>query len=163
MIMRAIAKLFAMDPTTWERHANPWSAWTRLPVLPLICLAIWAREWIGAWCLLPLALLALWTWVNPRAFPPPVSTRSWAARAVMGERVWLNRQNVAIPRHHAVWAGLLSVGPALGMAPLIWSLWALQIWPLILGLVVVLGGKLWFLDRMVWLYDDMARQHPDYA
>ncbi|MEM1299530.1 MAG: DUF6653 family protein [Pseudomonadota bacterium] len=25
------------------------------------------------------------------------------------------------------------------------------------------GPKMWFLDRMVWLYDDMAKTHPEYA
>lgn len=29
-------------------------------------------------------------------------------------------------------------------------------WAVAFGLLLVLGGKLWFLDRMVWLYADMA-------
>ncbi|MEM9010797.1 MAG: DUF6653 family protein [Pseudomonadota bacterium] len=160
--MQAIARAFAMTPEVWERHANPWSAWTRLPIGPLLILAIWARDWIGAWCLLPIGALLVWTWLNPRAFPPPASTRSWASRAVMGERVWLARGEVAIPRHHAVWAGLLSVLPVLGLPPLVWGRWQLEIWPTLLGAVLLIGPKLWFLDRMVWLFDDMA-DHPAYA
>ncbi|MEL6475739.1 MAG: DUF6653 family protein [Pseudomonadota bacterium] len=161
--MQIIARAFAMDERTWERHASPWSCWTRVAILPLLCLAIWARVWIGWGCLIPIAALLVWTWVNPRAFPPPATTRAWASRAVMGERVWLNRGTVAIPRHHAVWAGLLSALPAAGLGPLIWGLYALEIWPLLLGLVLTMGPKLWFCDRMVWLYDDMARTHPAYA
>lgn len=161
--MRAIAKAFAMTDAVWKRHANPWSCWTRVPILPLLCLAIWARVWVGWWCLLPIAALIVWTWVNPRAFPPPVSTRSWASRAVMGERVWLARDQIRIPDHHRVWAMLLSVLPVLGLPPLIWGLWDLHIAWLLLGLVLTIGPKMWFLDRMVWLYDDMARHHADYA
>ena len=29
-----IAQLFDLDQTTWERHANPWSVWTRFLSLP---------------------------------------------------------------------------------------------------------------------------------
>ncbi|MEM9145918.1 MAG: DUF6653 family protein [Pseudomonadota bacterium] len=161
--MKAIARAFAMDEATWDRHANPWSAWTRVPVLPLLCLAIWARVWIGWWCLLPIGALVAWTWANPRAFPPPAHTRAWASRAVMGERVWLAREQVPIPRHHALWAWLLTAVSAAGMPFLLWGLWALEIWPLLLGLLLVIGGKLWFLDRMVWLFDGMAETAPDYG
>lgn len=161
--MQAIAKAFAMTDTVWERHANPWSCWTRVPILPLLCLAVWARIWIGWWCLAPIGALTLWTWVNPRAFPPPASTRGWASRSVMGERVWLARAEIPIPHHHAVWAMLLAVLPALGLPPLIWGLATLDLAWLLLGLVLTMGPKMWFLDRMVWLYDDMAKTHPEYA
>ena len=30
------------------------------------------------------------------------------------------------------------------------------------GLAVAMGAKLWFLDRMVWLFDDMARTNDEY-
>ncbi|MEO0992554.1 MAG: DUF6653 family protein [Pseudomonadota bacterium] len=161
--MKSVARALAMDERTWERHANPWSAWTRVPVLPLLCLAIWARVWIGWWCLVPVAGLVAWIWLNPRAFPPPASTGSWASRAVMGERVWLARDRVPIPGHHALWAWLLTGVSAIGAPFLIWGLAALSLWPMLLGLVLMIGGKMWFLDRMVWLYDDMARTHPEYA
>ena len=161
--MQAVARAFAMSDEVWERHANPWSCWTRLPVLPLMCLAIWARTWVGWWCLVPVVALIVWTWANPRAFPPPASTRSWASRAVMGERVWLARAEQPIPGHHAVWARLLSLLPALGLAPLVWGLWALDLGWLLFGLTMTIGPKMWFLDRMVWLFDDMARTHPEYA
>ena len=158
-----IAKAFRMDGITWERHANPWSVWTRLPVLPLLALAIWARVWIGAWCLIPILALIAWTWVNPRAFARPASTRSWASRAVMGERVWLARTRTRIPHHHAVWATVLSVAGVIGLAPLVWGLWILDAWAVVAGLELVIGAKLWFLDRMVWLFDDMARGHEEYS
>lgn len=158
-----IERAMAMDDGVWERHANPWSAWSRVPILPLLCLAVWARIWIGWWCLVPIAILTLWIWLNPRAFPRPRSTRSWASRAVMGERVWLNRSRTPIPTHHAIWAQILAGLSALGLPPLIWGLINLDLPWLLLGLLGTIGPKMWFLDRMVWLFDDMSLEHPEYA
>ncbi|MFW5697755.1 MAG: DUF6653 family protein [Fimbriimonadaceae bacterium] len=39
----------------------------------------------------------------------------------------------------------------------------LQIWPTVLGTVVVYLGKMWFLDRMVWLYEEMSEKNSEYA
>lgn len=81
-----------MDDATWRRHANPWSVWTRATVLPLIILAVWSRVWIGRWSLVLVALSVLWMWLHPRVFGEPKTSRHWASRGVMGERVWLNRR-----------------------------------------------------------------------
>ena len=48
-----------MTPEVWARHANPWSGWTRVAILPLFVLAIWSRAWLGWWALVPLALLVV--------------------------------------------------------------------------------------------------------
>jgi hypothetical protein len=37
------------------------------------------------------------------------------------------------------------------MPILIWGIYTLALWPTLLGLLVTYTGKLWFLDRMVWL------------
>ncbi len=44
---RVLERAMAMDDTTWARHANPWSVWTRVPILPALALAIYSRAWIG--------------------------------------------------------------------------------------------------------------------
>lgn len=155
-------KGMGMSPEIWARHANPWSGWTRVPILPLFAIAIWSRVWLGWGCLALIAVLLVWVWINPRVFPQPKSTDNWMSRGVMGERVWLNRKTVPIPQHHARWAIWLSVVSATGVPPLVWGLWQLQVWPTLLGLALVVIGKLWFLDRMVWLYADMAEAHSDY-
>ena len=161
-IFGATERAMAMDEAAWARHANPWSVWTRVAILPLAALAIWSRVWIGGLALVPLATLIIWVWLNPRAFPPPLRTDHWAAKATFGERVLLNRAREPIPDRHRRAAGLLSIVSALGLPPLAWGLWALDFWAVLCGLLLVLGGKLWFLDRMVWLYDDMAPKVPTY-
>ena len=153
----------AMDDATWMRHANPLSVWTRFTCLPLIVLAVWSRVWLGWWAVVPLALALWWTWVNPRAFPPPASTDNWASKGTFGERVFLNRKAVPIPAHHARWAMVLGALSAVGLPPLGWGLWQLDVAVTMLGLVLVVLPKVWFVDRMVWLYEDMKDAHPDYA
>lgn len=155
-------RLMGMQEETWLRHANPWSGWTRVIIAPLLTLAIWSRVWLGWWCLIPIALLVLWTWINPRAFPPPASTDNWMSKGVMGERVWLNRKDVPIPQRHARMADILSMTAFVGVIPYVWGLVILDPWMTIAGLVVAIGAKLWFIDRMVWLFDDMIEQNEHY-
>jgi hypothetical protein len=89
-------------------------------------------------------------------FPPPRSTRNWASEATFGERIWLKRKLQPIPREHDRLARILTLLAASGMPMLVWGIWKLEPWPTTLGLFVTYTGKLWFLDRMVWLYRDTA-------
>ncbi len=159
-----VARLFAMDDETWRRHANPWSVWTRSTALPLLILAAWSRIWVGGRGALFLGIVALlWTWLNPRLFSPPLTTRSWASRAVLGERVWLNRKNVPVPSHHRRLPHLLNTFAALGVLVVIFGVWHLLLWPTLTGVVIVFFAKFWYLDRMVWLYDEMKDADPEYG
>jgi hypothetical protein len=159
---RGIAAAFAMDEGTWQRHANPWSVWTRVATLPLVVLAVWSRAWLGWWALGPVAAVVLWTWWNPRLFARPRSTDNWASKGVLGERVWLNRDVVPVPRHHRRMPHILSAVAAAGVIFLVWGLVELALWPTLLGMALTFLGKLWFLDRMVWLYEDMSDATPEY-
>lgn len=158
-----LERLMAMDDAAWERHANPWSGWTRIPILPLLALSVWSRVWLGWWCLVPLLVLIVWTFWNPRAFARPASTDNWMSKVTFGERVWLNADVHPIPDHHARMASYLSVMAGLGLVPLVWGLWVLNSWAVVLGLVITVVGKLWQMDRMVWIYQDMKGQVPEYA
>lgn len=159
-IFAASERLMRMDDATWARHANPLSVWSRMSCLPLIALAIWSRTWLGWWSLVPIILALLWTFFNPRLFAEPKSTDNWASQGVMGERVFLARKTHPIPEHHQRWAIALTVVSAIGAAILIYGLWALNFWATLCGMSVTIGGKVWFVDRMVWLYQDM---NPDSA
>jgi len=155
-MFRFSERLMGMDEEAWARHANPWSVYTRFTCLPLIALSVWSRDWIGWWCLGPLALALIWTWANPRLFKRPAATDSWAAQGVMGERLFLNRSTVPVPLHHVRMAYWLTGVSALGMVMLIYGLAVLDPGTTIGGLMVTVGGKAWFVDRMVWLYRDTA-------
>ncbi|MDJ0858568.1 MAG: hypothetical protein QNJ03_05785 [Dinoroseobacter sp.] len=161
-LFRGAERLMGMDDAAWARHANPWSGYSRFTVLPLLVLAIWSRVWLGWFALVPIAACILWARINPRAFPPPESVEAWVTRGVFGERVFLNRNAVPVPSHHVTWAYLLTTVSAVGVPPLIWGLWALDpVWTL-LGLVLTMGGKVWFVDRMAWLWADMKDADPTY-
>jgi len=151
-------KLMSMDDETWTRHANPISVYSRFTCLPLIALAIWSRVWIGWWCLLPLVLTIAWVWINPRIAKPvepdDVQASSWAYRGVMGERIFLDRKNSPIPEHHMKMGYLLTALSVIGVLILIFGLYQLNIWAVVCGMVAAVGAKTWFVDRMVWLYDD---------
>ena len=151
-----------MDDKTWRRHANPWSVFTRTSALPLIVLAVWSRVWLGWWSIPFIALSILWTWLNPRIFRQPKTTNHWASKGVFGERVWLNRKNVPVPEHHRNFPNILSVVSAVATLFVVWGGIMLDLWPTIFGIVVAILSKYWFLDRMVWLYEDMKDADPEY-
>lgn len=160
---RKIADLLSMSDDVWMCHANPWSGWTRFfTVFPLLILSIWSRVWLGWWSLIPIAIAAFWTWLNPRIFPKPKSTHHWISQGVLGERVWLNRDQIPVPEHHHRVPNLLNVVSGLGGIVLVWGLIALNLCAILFGFTVVTLGKLWFIDRMVWVYKDMKDANAEY-
>lgn len=154
-----IQKLMGMSDTVWQRHMNPWSVWTRIPCLPLLVLAIWSRAWIGGWALLPVLLVLVWIWMNPRVFPKPADWHNWASLGVIGERIWLNRRKSVLPAWYHRWPHIANGVSAFGAVPLIWGLAVLEPISTLIGLAVAVAGKLWFVDMMARL----ARQFPGRA
>ncbi len=157
-----IAAIFQMDERVWERHANPWSVWSRFATFPFLMLAFWSAHWIGWYCIILILLLALWLWLNPRIFPPPASTQSWASRAVLGERVYLLRVMHPVPVEHTNVATLLGIGTAIGLLLMATGLIAREPFTFVAGGAVVILFKLWFCDRMAWLFDEMSEHVPLY-
>jgi len=159
---KKMSTIFKLDEENWMKHANPWSVWTRNTVLPALVIAFWSRVWLGWWAVIPIILAVIWTYVNPRTFAKPESTDNWASKAVLGERVWSNRDKIPIPDHHKRIPHILSYISGIGALFVIWGVLFFEIWPLLVGLSLVYCGKLWFLDRMVWLYEDM-KHLPEYG
>ena len=157
-----IASLYRMDEKARRRHANPWSGYSRFTMIPLIALAFWSRVWIGWWAIIPIAVVLLWAWLNPRIFPEPRSTDNWVSKGVLGEWVWMNRKKIPVPKHHLIVPNVLSAANAIAAVPFIWGLVVLEVWPTVLGGTVMFVSKLWFVDRMVWLYEDMKDTTPEY-
>jgi len=157
-----IARLFKLDEKARQHHSNPWSVYSRFFMIPLLGLAFWSRVWLGWWSLVPITIVFLWIWFNPRIFPEPKSTNNWASKIVLGEWVWMNRKKVLVPKHHRYIPNILSVLGTVGVIPFLWGLVVLEIWPVMFGGVIIIISKLWFADRMVWLYEDMKNATPEY-
>ena len=162
---RRVAGLFGLKGDNWLRHANPLSVWTRFAVVPLLALAIWSRVWIGWWSLAVVAAVLAFMMVNPLLFPKPRSTRNWTSKAVLGERVWADRNTVELPEQFRT-SRVPAVTQAIqviGVAVLAWGLVELDLLTVVAGIVIIQTAKTWYLDRMVLLFEDMKQQRPDYA
>lgn len=155
-IFRAAERVMAMDDAAWRRHANPLSVWTRFTTLPALCLAFWSRDALGWAALGPIAAALGWVWLNPRLFSEPQRFDHWTSKGVLGERVFLEHRQ-EVPPHHLraaqilAWAslpGLLIMGTGLIF------LWAEGV---VFGCLLAMLPKVWFVDRMVWIFDDWRR------
>ena len=153
----------SMSEDVWFRHANPWSVWTRMLNYPFFILAFFSRLWLEIYFLIPVAVVLIWTWVNPRIFPRPKSTNHWASKGVFGEKIFVNRdeERAKIPYHHIRAANITTAIAFIGVFILVYGLYTLEIWPTLLGASIAFLGKIWYVDRMVWLYEDM-RHLPKY-
>ena len=67
---------------TFQRHAHPFSAWSRLVSAPLLLVPLWTRRW---WFYVP---VGAWFAVNPVITPPARDRSSFATRAILGEESW---------------------------------------------------------------------------
>ncbi|NJM96149.1 MAG: hypothetical protein HC800_02080 [Phormidesmis sp. RL_2_1] len=161
-VMQKVASFFHMTDSVWARHANPWSVWTRYVALPVLVMAIWSRVWLGWGAVVPSAIALIWIWLNPRIFPRPQTTHHWASKAVLGERVWLNRQQRPIPQHHNPVIAFTNMVNVVGFSICLTGLITLSPCLTVFGLSWIILGKTWFLDRMVWVYEDM-KTHPQYS
>lgn len=160
---RKIANIFQLNNESWLKHANPWSVWTRYSVLPIIIFAFWSRIWIGWWCIIPGAISILWMFFNPHFFSKPKSTKNWASKSVMGERIYLNRDVIDIPKiHKKPIIRILNVISSLGMGMAIWATVTYSTWGAVFGVTLAYLGKSWYLDRMVWLFEDMKSTNEEY-
>lgn len=155
-------KIMSMTDETWERHANPWSVYSRFTVLPLVSIALWSRDWIGGVSIFPILASVLWVWVNPRIFGKPKTTNNWASMGTFGERIYLRSSAEELPVHHRFPCRMLQFMSALGVPFFVYGAFYLDFWCLVLGNVLMMVFKAWFVDRMAWLYLDMKDQNVEY-
>lgn len=152
--MKSLEKLMGMSDEVWARHTNPLSGWSRMTILPLFALAIWSRVWLGWWCLVLIAFVIIWTWWNPRAFRVPDNTNNWMSKGVLGERIWLAHSDKPVADHHVYALRVLTILTGFWILLFGYGLYFLDVWTTVFGMVMIVVFKLWFLDRMVWLYED---------
>ena len=67
-----------------------------------------------------------------------------------------------MPVHHRTAPNILSGVSGIGMLFVFWGVFAFDLWPTVFGMALVYSGKLWFLDRMAWLWEDMKDADPEY-
>ena len=131
-----------MSERTWSRHANPWSAWSRVLTNPLVYVPLWNRSWRQA---IP---VTAWFTLNPRLFPPPEDDRSWATKSVLGEKLY-----TADRLFHADLPSALNGASAAAFTAGLYAAYTRRL-PLLLATGgLALGLKLGFLGRMVARYD----------
>lgn len=161
---RKLVKLFYQVDNNLVKCVNPWSVWTRYIVVPFVFLAFWSRIWIGWWCLVPCLLSILWMFFLPTVFSQPKSTKNWASKSVLGERVYLNRDKIPIPNiHKKPLHIILHCISAIGLLLATWATITYSVWGITFGISLAYLGRSWFLDRMVWLYEDMKDTDEEYA
>ncbi len=156
-------RALGMQSKAWQRSATPFSVYTRLLTVPLLVLAIGSHAWFGAGtALAATAAVGVWLWLSPKLFPAPRSMDSWAARATMGERIWLNRLSVPIPAEDSRKGLLLSLVSAAGFVVALSGAFLTD--PLLAGtgLLVGFAARFVFLSRMTVLYENMRHAHPLY-
>ena len=158
---KKIGRFFGLNDKEWLRHANPVSVWTRLVILPFLVLSIWSRVWIGWYAFIPIFAILFWTYINPKFFKEPKSTNNWSSKCVLGEKIWANKDKIKVPKNHKTIITILTLLQFAGGVFLLIGLYQLLFWPTLTGVIIVYLSKMWFLDRMVWIFEDM-KEHPEY-
>jgi len=157
--LAVVQKAFGMNDDAWRSHANPWSVYTRFATIPPLVLAIWSWTWIGWWCLAPLAIVVLWLWLNAHIFPPVDHPTAWASKGIYGEKIWAT-EPARVPAHHRRAFRIIALPGIAGIVLLAWGLVFLDPWPTIVGGTLVVLAQLWRIDRLVWMYDELASASP---
>jgi len=138
----------------WRKYTNPWSIWVRFFILPMLIVSMWSRVWLDQWSLILIVMTLAWIWFNPRIALSKKTKNVWAMQAILGERLWLDRQNNLIPEHHFFVITALQIIVIVSFLTCVVGIVLLNKWLTFFGLCFTYIGMCWFLDRMVWLYND---------
>ncbi|MGF1754314.1 hypothetical protein L4C33_12020 [Vibrio makurazakiensis] len=162
-ILKAAEKAMSMDENTWNRHASPLSVYSRFTILPLFTGTLAIRDELGGYTVVVIAFIILWVWLNPRIFPAPKTTNNWASMVTFGERIYLKRNHEnLIPQHHLTACRNLMVLQIIGLPFWLYGLYSMNLELMIFGALWLMVTKAWFVDRMVWLYQDVKDLNPEY-
>ncbi len=162
LIYAVAQRLMTMDDVAWAKHANPKSVYSRIFTGTPVFLALWSPFWIGVGGVGLIALAAFWIWLNPRLFAPPQQTDNWASQAVLGERAFLNRAETPVPAHHVQVASVATALSAGFLFLAIFGFYARDFWFAFAAWHGSVVSKVWFCDRMAWLWRDMKDSSDQY-
>jgi len=80
------------------------------------------------------------------------------SKSVLGEKYWSERKMKSVPKQHNTPVLILTILQAIGGIILIVGLWKLDISLIIIGTIIIYMAKMWFLDRMVWIFENMKNE-----
>ena len=82
---------------------------------------------------------------------------------MLGERIFVHQDEVPIPPQYATRVPqLIQILQMLGLLPLVYGLFQLDLTTTVLGLLIVQSAKFWYCDRMTLLFNDV-KGRPEYA
>jgi hypothetical protein len=142
-----------MKEKTWEKHANPWSGWTRTITYPLLFIPFWflkdfINEPASNWYVpIIFLLMIIWFTINPRIFPKPKNFDSWMSKGVLGEKLWTAEKRYKDRNF------LFTIIPAPFVIIAFYTSYINLFWETMFFAGVPFILKLWFLDRMVFYHD----------
>jgi hypothetical protein len=131
-----------MKEQTWERHSNPWSGWSRM---------------VGYWALLGaiflhnvwfIGIVIVFLIINPKLFPPPKHQKAWMSKSVLGEQIYT--KTGMLKKDLPTFLNFLNLPFFVGS---VYFSYTQNLWLAILTCILSTTYKLWFLDRMVSIYD----------
>jgi Family of unknown function (DUF6653) len=105
-----------------------------------------------------------WMLLNPRVFSRPRSTKSWASKAVLGERIWIEAARSSLPvAFRSRVPAVVEWYQALGLPFIVYGLVTFDVVAAFTGVLIVQRGKLWYLDRMVLVFEAAKVTSAEYA
>lgn len=132
-----------LSDKTWERHANPWSGWTRVLSMPALAVRLYFHNlWV-------LGAVLIWLIINPMVFPKPKTVDNWMSKGVLGEKLYF-QDGRKLKKDLPTLLNIINV--PVFMAFLYFS-WQQAVIPMILAGLLTMVVKFWFIDRMVALVE----------
>lgn len=136
-----------LSEKTWERHANPWSGWSRVAIMPVLAAGLYLHNvWI-------LGAVVVWAVINPFIFPKPNSTNNWMSKGVLGEQLYF-KDGKKLRRDLPTLLNLINIPVFISF---LYFGWQQELVPLILSGLLTMTIKFWFIDRMALLAEKSSQ------
>ena len=75
----------------------------------------------------------------------------------------LRHAQTGIPSHHKRAIRIINLATFAGFAYAVYGLIELDAYAVVFGTLITILGKSWFLDRMVWLFQDLSAENSEYS
>jgi len=130
----------------WRRHTNPLSGWSRIIAFFVFPLPIWYHNWFG------LGALLLFFAINPILFSIPKNTNSWMSKSILGEELWTKKG-----LFQKDFPTVLNLFNGLFFFVMIYAAYFKLLEVTFFSTLLSSVFKLWYLDRMVYLYQESTK------